>query len=295
MKRFFGNFRTFRLGDKNSMAIKTSFARWAFAAATSAALLASVSAFAASSVPATLTQQGRILDASGMPVVSKLKFVFTVYDAATGGTSLWTETQNITLDDGYFSAELGSVTPIPDGVFDGSVRYLGVTVGSDAEMSPRQAVTSVPYALKAATADVANSAAFTSLSGIPAPCATGMYLKGYDTTGAAQCGTLPALSCLARYGTTDTATSTEAGCAAGEVMTGGGCYSSGSLTGSYPYVCLNSGNTASSATSPAAGISTDAAIGTPIIILCLADGKWRCESGSVTTTIRAYAMCCKVQ
>jgi hypothetical protein len=276
------------------MAIKTSFARWAFGAGVSAALMASASAFAASSVPATLTQQGRILDASGMPVVSKLKFVFTVYDAATAGTALWTETQNITLDDGYFSAELGSVTPIPDGVFDGSVRYLGVTVGSDAEMSPRQAVTSVPYAMKAATADVANSAAFTSLSGIPAPCAAGMYLKGYDTTGTAQCGTLPALSCIARYGTSDTNTFTEAGCAAGEVMTGGGCNSSTALTASYPYVCLNSGNVASGVTPPAAGISTDATIGTPIIILCLADGKWRCES-SATSTIRAYAMCCKVQ
>jgi hypothetical protein len=282
------------------MAIKTSFARWAFAAGTSAALLASVSAFAASSVPATLTQQGRILDASGMPVVSKLKFVFTVYDAATGGTSLWTETQNITLDDGYFSAQLGSVTPIPDGVFDGSVRYLGVTVGSDAEMSPRQAVTSVPYAIKAATADVANSAAFTSLSGIPAPCATGMYLKGYDTTGAAQCGTLPALSCIARYGaSTASVTSAEAGCAAGEVMTGGGCYVSGStLTGSYPNVCPYGSNTATGVTPPSAGVDPTLVIINQCLIVVGTgtgyDGKWTCDTAAAAT-IRAYAMCCTVQ
>src|SRR5450432_259368 len=168
------------------MAIKTSFKRWVAGAAVSAVGLWSISAFAvpAPAVPATLTQQGRILDATtGNPVTSKLKIVFNVYADAKGGTALWTEEQNITLDDGYFSAQLGSVTAIPDTLFDGSVRYLGVTVGADAEMAPREAITSVPYALKAASAAVASSAAFTSLTGIPAPCAVGSYLSGYSAVG----------------------------------------------------------------------------------------------------------------
>src|SRR5450755_1954912 len=139
------------------MAIKTSFARWVAGAAVSAVGLWSISAFAvAAPVPATLTQQGRILDATtGDPVSSKVQIVFNVYAEAKGGTALWTEQQNITLDDGYFSAQLGSVTTIPDTLFDGTVRYLGVTVGADAEMTPREAITSVPYAMNAAVADVA--------------------------------------------------------------------------------------------------------------------------------------------
>jgi len=174
------------------MAIKTSFARWVAGAAVSAVGLWSISAFAAAApVPATLTQQGRILDATtGDPVSSKVQIVFNVYADAKGGTALWTETQSITLDDGYFSAQLGSVTTIPDGVFDGSVRYLGVTVGTDAEMTPREALTSVPYAFiagNAATAATAASVPFTGLTGFPAACADGTYLKGFTAAGAAVC------------------------------------------------------------------------------------------------------------
>src|SRR6185312_14706689 len=46
-----------------------------------------------------------------------------------------------------FSAILGEATAIPPSIFDGSPRYLGVTVGNDSEMQPRQAIFSVPYAM----------------------------------------------------------------------------------------------------------------------------------------------------
>jgi hypothetical protein len=278
------------------MAIKTSFARWVAGAAVSAVGLWSISAFAA--VPATLTQQGRILDAtSGDPVSSKVQIVFNVYAKATGGTALWTEQQNITLDDGYFSAQLGSVTPIPDTLFDGTVRYLGVTVGADDEMAPREAITSVPYAMNAASADVASSAAFTSLTAIPAPCATGMYLKGYDATGAAQCAALPALSCTVRY--TDyraSVSSVAVACNADEVMTGGGCATAGDLQSSYQNVCIVAANQVTTDVTPPAGTVTPAAtIGPPIIINpCLfATNEWTCTTVAATS-IRAYATCCKV-
>ena len=197
------------------MAIKTSFARWVAGAAVSAVGLWSISAFAvaAPAVPATLTQQGRILDATtGDPVSSKVKIVFNVYADLKGGTALWTEEQDITLDDGYFSAQLGSVTAIPGTLFDGSVRYLGVTVGADDEMAPREAITSVPYAMKAAAADVAGSAAFTSLTGIPAPCAAGSYLSGYSAAGVAACTALPALACTTRYTALTAGTTNDVGC-----------------------------------------------------------------------------------
>jgi hypothetical protein len=65
---------------------------------------------------------------------------------------LWTETQSVPLDEGYFSAQLGASTPVPAGVWDGSVRWVGIRVGTDAEMTPREATRSVPYALVAGDA-----------------------------------------------------------------------------------------------------------------------------------------------
>jgi len=142
------------------MAIRMKFAGSVAGAALVAVGLWSWSAFAAvpPPVPATLTQQGRILDKSGTPSAGKIAFVFTIYDDPTksaAADALWSETQDITLDDGYFSAQLGSVMPIPASVFDGSARYLGITVGSDAEMTPRETIASIPYAFAAGSAATA--------------------------------------------------------------------------------------------------------------------------------------------
>jgi hypothetical protein len=225
-----------------------------------------------------------------MPVSGAVAFVFTIYDAATAGTSLWTESQMITLEDGYFSARLGDATAIPGTVFNGSIRYLGIKVATDSEAVPRQPITSVPYAIlagqathagsadtatNATTAATATNVAFTGLTGIPAPCAAGQFLKGYDNTGAAQCATLPSLSCTYRGGQFPGASGAAyQDCEAGEVMTGGGCNGTGALKRDGPNYC--------------SGI---------LCILCNArpcPPDWACATtdGSIPT---AYAVCCKVQ
>src|SRR5581483_11582570 len=91
----------------------------------------------------------RLFDASGAPIAGTAAITFAVYAQPAGGAALWSETQAVPLEDGYFSAALGSATPLPPSVLDGSVRYVGITVGSDPELSPRQATASVPYALLA--------------------------------------------------------------------------------------------------------------------------------------------------
>jgi hypothetical protein len=111
-------------------------------------------AAAAVAVPPYLSEQGRLFDDEGAPVEDgTISITFAIYGAATGGSALWTETQTIATEDGYFSAVLGDMsnggTPIPPALFDGSTRYLGVKVGSDPEMTPRQPLVSVPYALVA--------------------------------------------------------------------------------------------------------------------------------------------------
>src|SRR5207248_688952 len=102
--------------------------------------------------PVALTEQGRLFDGNGAPLSATVPITFAVYASATGGAPLWTETQTLTLDQGYFSATLGAGTPFPPTLWDGSVRYVGVQAGTDPEMTPRQPAESVPYALAATDA-----------------------------------------------------------------------------------------------------------------------------------------------
>jgi len=104
---------------------------------------------AQAAVPGLLAEEGQLTTASGNPITGAVNVTFSLYAAPTGGSPLWTETQSVQVTAGYFSVLLGSSTAIPASAFDGSVRYLGVKVDADAEMSPRQVVASVPYALLA--------------------------------------------------------------------------------------------------------------------------------------------------
>lgn len=83
-----------------------------------------------------LSYQGRLLDASGVPVPNgTYTVVFSIYNVSTGGSPLWTETQNVAVDKGGFAVYLGSVTPLA--VLFNEDYFLGIKVGSDPEMTPR--------------------------------------------------------------------------------------------------------------------------------------------------------------
>ncbi len=104
--------------------------------------------------PTTMNYQGLLTDGGGSPVAdSSYSVVFTIYDAAAVGNSKWTETQNVTTTSGLFAVLLGSVNPVMDTVFNGTTRYLGIKIETDAEISPRTALVTVPYAFRVATVD----------------------------------------------------------------------------------------------------------------------------------------------
>jgi hypothetical protein len=105
-----------------------------------------------SPIPNLLTEQGRLLDQNNNPIDGAQTMTFAIYTAPTGGTAVWTEKQTITTTNGFFSAELGTATQLPLTVFSGAPMYLGLTVNTDAEMTPRQPMVSVPYAFAAANA-----------------------------------------------------------------------------------------------------------------------------------------------
>ncbi|MBN2058087.1 MAG: hypothetical protein JW782_04780 [Candidatus Saganbacteria bacterium] len=107
------------------------------------------------SVPGQISYQGILKDSAGSPLTGSYSMTFTLYDAASGGTSVWTETQSVSVEAGLYNIQLGSVSTLSASVFNGSTRYLGVKVGSDAEMTPRVVMVTVPYAYRAAIADTA--------------------------------------------------------------------------------------------------------------------------------------------
>lgn len=111
---------------------------------------------AAVAPPRILSFQGRITNASGAPITAATNFVFSIYTVSSGGSAQWTsKTWNITPDsNGIFSVLLGdpgaSDTTIPSTLFsENDTLYLGVTVGADSEMTPRQRIVSSAYALNA--------------------------------------------------------------------------------------------------------------------------------------------------
>jgi len=113
--------------------------------------------YSSAQVPQMINYQGKLTDPSGAPVNDTVQMVFSIYVDEGGATLLWTETQTAVITEkGVFNVLLGSANPIPDSVFDGSVRYLGVKVGDDPEITPRKQIVSVPYAYKSLRADSAD-------------------------------------------------------------------------------------------------------------------------------------------
>lgn len=109
-------------------------------------------------VPQTILYQGRLTNMSGRPLIDSTVVTFTIYNTAVGGEMIWTETHDLKPDDfGLFTVELGSILPLDGSIIDGQKLYLGIMIESSTEMSPRQLLTSVPYAVNAGIAQTLNS------------------------------------------------------------------------------------------------------------------------------------------
>ncbi|MEA2097437.1 MAG: hypothetical protein U9P73_12205, partial [Candidatus Cloacimonadota bacterium] len=102
-------------------------------------------------VPQTIDYQGRLADSDGNYLNSVVTVNFLIYDAEVDGTLLWNESQDISTANGIFHVLLGSSVTFPTSLFDGADRWLELIVG-DEILSPRTAIASVPYAIKAETA-----------------------------------------------------------------------------------------------------------------------------------------------
>jgi len=111
-------------------------------------LLLATSSFA--QAPNTITYHGRLSETDGTPMTGSTEVVFAIFADLEDGTELWTETIADVAPDanGVFTTELN----VADGIFDGTIRYLELTVDGTA-LVPRQTIASVPYALSANITD----------------------------------------------------------------------------------------------------------------------------------------------
>jgi hypothetical protein len=103
-----------------------------------------------SEVPPTVNYQGRLLATDGTPMYGVLTLTFKLFGSETGGSLLWSEMQDVALDNGFFNVRLGIVTAFPAGLFNNPL-YIETQIAGET-MSPRQPLTSAPYALVAAKA-----------------------------------------------------------------------------------------------------------------------------------------------
>ncbi len=106
--------------------------------------------------PNAIGYQARLTDPDGIPLTGRYKMAFRLYDVPTRGTPLWeemwTSDNSVEVSDGLVNVMLGSLNNTLPSVIDGHDElYLGVTVGTDSELSPRVWLGSVPYSMQALT------------------------------------------------------------------------------------------------------------------------------------------------
>ncbi len=125
---------------------------------------------AASGIPDNLGYQGRLKDNSGLALDGNFDFIFKLYDTASGGTPLWTETKSdVKVEAGYFSVNLGESVPFSGSVDFTRPLWLEVYVAPHGQTpektEPRIAINSVAFALSARAIENLPSEPTTNLYG----------------------------------------------------------------------------------------------------------------------------------
>jgi hypothetical protein len=126
-------------------------------------LIAIAPPLAQAEIPRYINYQGKLTDANDDPVTDDVDVTVRIYDTETGGTALWTETQTVTVTRGVFSILLGNTIAL-SGLDFNSAYWYSVEIESDGEMTPRQRLTAVGYAINADKLDGYDASSFLSSS-----------------------------------------------------------------------------------------------------------------------------------
>ena len=113
--------------------------------------LLALSLTASAGVPLSFQHQGRLFDSAGTALDGPTDLTFRLYDAPSGGTEVWSETQTaVQVSEGWFGVVLGAETAINSGDFEeGAELFLAMSIDGGAELPTRFPLNSVPYAITA--------------------------------------------------------------------------------------------------------------------------------------------------
>jgi hypothetical protein len=87
--------------------------------------------------------QGRLTDASGNPINGNVTLTASIYDVSAGGIARCTDSDPVSVSNGLFTMAMDFCSASD---FNGDALWLGIAVGGDPEMTPRQEIFAVPYA-----------------------------------------------------------------------------------------------------------------------------------------------------
>ena len=104
--------------------------------------------------PTTVSYQGRLTNSVGQPLNGTFQIKFAIYaDAGGPFPAGWQETQSVTCVDGFFTVQLGATTPINMIALSYPQQYLGITVGTDPELVPRNKLAASMFSLRVTSVD----------------------------------------------------------------------------------------------------------------------------------------------
>ncbi|MEA1912470.1 MAG: hypothetical protein U9N06_01345 [candidate division WOR-3 bacterium] len=109
-------------------------------------------------IPSVMSYFGYLEDNSGNPVTGTKSMEFSIWDALTGGTLLWSESHsNVEVKNGHFSLLLGETNPISSDIFtSGTERWIEVTVETEI-LTPRTRISTIGYGYVTEQADNATT------------------------------------------------------------------------------------------------------------------------------------------
>ncbi len=112
--------------------------------------LLSMAAFVSANVQAVFNYQGRLTQQDGTPYTGNHSITLSIYDVPTGGVALRSAVYQRNIMNGYFNIQFGTevtmdISTLP---FDQQY-YIGVRVDAQDEMTPREKLGSVAYAMRA--------------------------------------------------------------------------------------------------------------------------------------------------
>jgi hypothetical protein len=125
-----------------------------------------VAGSAVAQVPRTITYQANLQNAGAALADGQYSVTVSLYTAETGGTMLFTETQQTTISRSIATLVIGSTAPIPASMKFDTTYYIGISINGSPEL-PRKVFSSVPYALHSAVASGITSTTKIPLTLIP--------------------------------------------------------------------------------------------------------------------------------